>query len=220
MTHRVEKGSAFPTKYYMSFPQVVLFIPQSSVTASSTTVKINKFDFFGLTCHIFCCCFFKSILNSPTDCVQTEVFNLPWKRRRRKAHTFSLLCSAPSLDNTGRSQPQLVVPQGRNLSSCHRGTAQLACTNAAPWPCKLSSAFTSAEICFPSKMPTNSGLIREDDQNETHGHHKTLGGLLPQLHLTLLDLVILLQNPSMKCFCLRDLSSGQAHPKKQDFLLT
>lgn len=147
MTHRVEKWSAFPTKYYMTFPQVILlFVPQSSVMASSTAVKINKFYFFVLTCHIFCCCFFKSILNSPTDHVQTVVLKVPWKRRRRKAHTFSLVCSAASLDTGGWSEPQLLMPQGRNLSSSHRGTAQLAYTNATHWPCKFSSAFTSAKI--------------------------------------------------------------------------
>lgn len=186
--------------------------------ASSTAVKINKFYFFVLTCHIFCCCFFKSILNSPTDHVQTVVLKVPWKRR--KAHIFSLVCSAASLDTAGWSEPQLLMPQGRNLSSSHRGTAQLAYTNTTRWPCKFSSAFTSAKICLPSKMSTNSGLIREDDQNETPGYHKTLGGLLPQLHLTLLDLLNVLQSPSTKCFCLRDLCSGQAYHEQQDFLLT
>ena len=162
--------------------------------------------------------FFKSILNGPTDCVWTVVLKLPWKRWR-KAHTFSLLCSAPPLDNAGWSQPQLLVPRGRDLSSSHRGTAQLGCTNTTPWPYKLSSTFPSAKIHFPSKKPTNSGLIQEYDQ-KTPGHHKILGGLLPQLHLTLLDLVILVGSPSTEWFCLRDLSSGQAYHKQQDFLLT
>jgi len=140
MTHRDQRWSAFPTKYYMTFPQVIFFVPQSSVTASSTTVKINKFDSFGLACYISRGCFFKSILSSPIDGVQTAVLKLPWKRRRRQAHIFSLSRSAPSFDNMG--WPQLPVPPGRNTSS---STAQPACTNTTPWPCKSSSAFTSAK---------------------------------------------------------------------------
>lgn len=142
MTHKVEKWSAFPTKYYTTFPQLILFIPQSSVMASSTTVKINKFNFFGLTCHIFC--FFKSILNSPTNHVQTAVLKVPWQRRRRKVHTFSLLCSAPSLDNTGWSSLSCWCPRAGASLPATDGTARLYQHNS--WPSKLSSAFTSAKI--------------------------------------------------------------------------
>lgn len=121
MVHRVEKRSAFPNKHHVTFPQLTLFVPLSPVMASGTTIKTNKPDFFGLTCHIFSCCIFKGILRSPTGCVQTAVLRLPWKRRR-KAHTSPVPCPAPSVDTAGWSRPRLPVPWGRDLAASRSGT--------------------------------------------------------------------------------------------------
>lgn len=67
------------------------------------------------------------------------------KEKEKGAHlSLAVLCSL--VGQRGVISAAAARAQGRNLSSSHRGTAQLACTNTTPWPCKLSSAFTSAKI--------------------------------------------------------------------------
>lgn len=127
MAHRVEKWPAFPTNYYMTFPQVILFVLQTSLMASSTTAKINTFDWFGLTCHIFCCCSFqKHSQQSRRLCPGCGTQTALQEEQEKGAHLV--------LGHSGWSQP---VCRGRSLQPRRHHTALVPTASRGHTDCPL-----------------------------------------------------------------------------------